>query len=136
MPALICQIGWTKFLKNSKRHYTTPRFWTCKQTTKATFECSDEDLDELASIVAATPIEFKLPAMPEWLVPRCYNFLDHDTTDLGDAEFFNGAESQENYDDLTSFFAEFNAANDGFKEAQNAERVPTMETHGYVLEES
>lgn len=107
-----------------------------KETTKATFECSDEDLDELASIVAATPIEFKLPAMAEWLVPRCYNFLDHDTTDLGDAEFFNGAESQEDYDDLTSFFAEFNAANDGFKEAQNAERVPTMETHGYVLEES
>ena len=61
--------------------------------------------------------------------------LDH-TVDLEDKEFFDGAESKENYDDMASFFAEFNAANDGFKEAQNAERVPTMETHGYVLEES
>lgn len=106
-----------------------------KEETKAAFGCSDEELDELQNIVAATPIEFKLPAMADWLVPRCYNFLDH-TVYLEDKEFFDGAESKENYDDMASFFAEFNAANDGFKEAQNAERVPTMETHGYVLEES
>jgi len=101
------------------------------------YGATEAEFEELVAATATTPIEFQLPTLTDWLIPRCLQYLDPlAELDVGDA--FSVSDSGENYDDMADFFAAFNEEDpmgDFFKEAANQDRMPTMETHGYVLQE-
>merc|ERR1712241_167643 len=96
---------------------------------------TDDFKEAVMTNYGTTEAECKLPQMSDWLIPRCFHYLDH-TIPLEDAAF--SEETPNDYSDMESFFKEFNEADEMgefFKAAANTERVPTMETHGYTLEE-
>jgi len=106
-----------------------------KEAVMTNYGTTEAECQQMVDACVATPIEFKLPQMSDWLIPRCFHYLDH-TIPLEDAAF--SEETPNDYSDMESFFKEFNEADEMgefFKAAANTERVPTMETHGYTLEE-
>lgn len=101
------------------------------------YGATEAEFEELVAATATTPIEFQLPTLTDWLIPRCLQYLDP-LAELDVRDAFSVSDSGENYDDMADFFAAFNEEDpmgDFFKEAANQDRMPTMETHGYVLQE-
>jgi len=88
--------------------------------------CTEEQYKQFEKMCVGTPIQFELPTMSEWLIPRCHNYLNFDSSLLDE-------EVEVNYDDLSDFFNEFNQRNEIQPKKQRD--VPTVETHGYVLAE-
>lgn len=103
---------------------------------------TEEDVNKLIDSCSAEPIEFRLPTLADWLIPRCGEFLD--PKDVLVTGCFRGPTGKElsgmdsGYDDMADFFQSFNEKDpmgEFFKAAADADRIPTMETHGYVLHE-
>jgi len=91
------------------------------------------EIEEVKQSMNLQPIQFELPSMADWLIPRCFEYLDP-LTELRRSEEYDQEDVD---DDMESFFREFNEADEFgeiFKNPPEA-RAPTMETHGYVLEE-
>lgn len=95
---------------------------------------TEADVNKLIASCSAEPIEFRLPTLADWLIPRCGEFLD--PKEVLETEGLSGMDS--GYDDMADFFQSFNEKDpmgEFFKAAADADRIPTMETHGYVLHE-
>jgi len=88
--------------------------------------CTEEQYAQFEKMCVGTPIKFELPTMSEWLIPRCHEYLNFDPRLLDE-------EVEVNYDDLSGFFKEFNQRAE--VQPKKERDVPTVETHGYVLEE-
>merc|ERR1712113_107584 len=99
-----------------------------KEAVMTNYGTTEAECQQMVDACVATPIEFKLPQMSDWLIPRCFHYLDH-TIPLEDAAF--SEETPNDYSDMESFFKEFNEADEMgefFKAAADTERVPTMDT--------
>jgi len=94
------------------------------------YGCDENQYNKFAEMCVGTPIEFELPTMSEWLIPRCGDYLDFQQS-LSNAEFDEG---EANYDDLSDFFKDFNQQDPEYQPKKERD-VPTVETHGYVLAE-
>jgi len=90
--------------------------------------CTEEQYNKFAELCVNTPIEFELPSMSEWLIPRCKEYFDFEKS-LSNADFDEG---EANYDDLSEFFKDFNQQDPEYQPKKERD-VPTVETHGYVL---
>lgn len=88
--------------------------------------CTEEQYAQFEKMCVATPIEFELPTMSEWLIPRCHQYLNFDSSLLDD-------DVEVNYDDLSDFFKEFNERDE--VQPKKERDAPTVETHGYKLDE-
>jgi len=88
--------------------------------------CTEEQYAQFEKMCVATPIEFELPTMSEWLIPRCHQYLNFDSRLLEE-------EVEVNYDDLSDFFKEFNQRDE--VQPKKERDAPTVETHGYKLDE-
>jgi len=88
--------------------------------------CTEEQYAQFEKMCVATPIEFELPTMSEWLIPRCHQYLNFDSSLLDD-------DVEVNYDDLSDFFKEFNQRDE--VQPKKERDAPTVETHGYMLDE-
>jgi len=88
--------------------------------------CTEEQYAQFEKMCVATPIEFELPTMSEWLIPRCHQYLNFDSSLLDD-------DIEVNYDDLSDFFQEFNQRDE--VQPKKERDAPTVETHGYMLDE-
>jgi len=102
-----------------------------KQAAVKDHKATAEELDELADACMMTPIDFKLPTMADWLIPRVVVYLDL-KKELKNKEF---SESEGVVDDeMMKFFSEMNAANPGFEEAQkNKQPAPVIEDDSKLL---
>jgi hypothetical protein len=88
--------------------------------------CTEEQYKQFEKMCVSTPIEFELPTMSEWLIPRCHQYLNFDSRLLEE-------EVEVNYDDLSDFFKEFNQRDE--VQPKKERDAPTVETHGYKLDE-
>jgi len=97
-----------------------------KEAVINNLECTEEQYKQFEKMCVATPIEFELPTMSEWLIPRCHQYLNFDSRLLEE-------EVEVNYDDLSDFFKEFNQRDE--VQPKKERDAPTVETHGYKLDE-
>merc|ERR1711953_944871 len=88
--------------------------------------CTEEQYKQFENMCIGTPIEFELPTMSEWLIPRCHQYLNFDSRLLEE-------EVEVNYDDLSDFFKEFNRRDE--VQPKKERDAPTVEAHGYKLDE-